>query len=807
MAYRAIIPKVAALCLAAVFFYTASQYPFRTTYLFTVLLIYISVMAWHHQLWLFVLPALIPALDIAPWTGWFFIEEIDLLLLVTASFGYWHLGRDKVYANLPWFATVCISLLSLAYLIGTYRGFTSFAAQSGDGLNDYLSQYNSFRVGKPLFWMLIFLPLLTRIVGNNLVNIKRHLISGILTGLLFVSAALVVERLTFPGFFNFSTDYRTSAPFSAMHTGGAALDGFLALSFPLIAVPLLTRQHHLNTIVSLVLLALGAYGGLTTFSRGLYFAYMSSIVVAAPFLITSPLSRYKLNWSKISISALSFTIIIYALTQMFASAGYRGFMAAIILLFSASVMPTTCIFNLKFPVNIFLGIGIQAILLVALPSSHEVSHGVFKTPYLHFLLSTFAFICLAWRYRHSLLSTGGWINPPLILLTCMSINMLWIGYHWAGEKTLGASIEIIAITLLVIKINSITRHSFLQSGPNRMVYALSLITITSAAIPIASSYSAYERFSHLKEDLQYRIQHWNQALDMMDRDYITKIFGMGLGKFPQIYFSRNTLHQPPASLHYIKDIDNHYLRLTGPIFSNGTNELLRLLQRVSPQENKDYKLALDIRTVTGKVPFRLGIALCERQLLYHQNCIATQLPEISHDSLWHHYEATFNAQKLGVTPWPWHAPIQIEFAIDGVNASIDLDNISLRDNLNNELISNGAFTEANDYWFFSSDHYHLPWHIKNLTFNLYFELGWLGVIALYSLLLHAFVRLFFRARNGQVIAVALLSSLFGFLVVGLADSLLDVPRLGLLFFLILICCVLQPVTARTLRSTNLKFST
>lgn len=810
VAYRATAQKMAAACFAAIFLYAASQYPFKATYIFTVLLIYISLMIWDYQLWLFVLPALIPTLDLAPWTGWFFIEEIDLLLLVTASFGYWNLDQSKPHARLSWFAAVCVSMLSLVYLIGLYRGFACFEISCfetvGDvGMNDYLSHYNSLRIGKSWFWMLIFLPLLTRAVGANLANIKIRFVAGILSGLAFVSTALIMERLTFPGFFNFSTDYRTSAPFSAMHTGGAALDGFLALSFPLIAVPLLTRQHHLNTIISLVLLALSAYGGLTTFSRGLYFAYMSSIIVAGALIIAFHLAKRKFNWISTSVATLLFTLIIYALTQMFVAAGYRGFMAAMIFLFSGWIAKTTFIVNRKLSSNILIGIAIQSILFNLLPSSYEAIHGAFKPPYIHFLLSALAFVYLAWCRRNAVLLTKGWINPPLIALTCMSINMLWIGYHWAGVKALAPSIGIIVITLLLIKINTIANHSFLQSNRNSMPYILSFIIIASAAIPISSSYFAHERFSRSKEDLQYRIQHWSQALDMMDHDYPTKIFGMGLGRFPWIYSLRNTLREPPASLHYMKEIGSDYLRLSGPIYSNGTGEPLRLLQRVSTQENKDYTLAVDIRNVTGRAPFNLGVALCERQLLYRQNCIAAKLPTIAHDSLWHHYEATFNAQKLGVTPWPWRAPIQIEFSIDGINASLDLDNISLRDNLDNELIRNGAFTKINDYWFFSSDRYHLPWHIKNFTFNLYFELGWLGVIALYSLLLHSVARQFLLARAGQIMAVALLSSLLGFLVVGFADSLLDVPRLGLLFFLILICCVLQPMTARTRRPANLKF--
>jgi len=794
--------KSAALCFAAAFLYAASQYPFKSTYLFAVLLIYILVMVWHHQLWLFMLPALIPALDLAHWTGWFFIEEIDLLLLVTASFGYWNFDSGKRHTYLSWFALGCIGILSLAYLIGTYRGLNLITANEYYGLSNYSSRYNSLRIAKEWFWSLIFLPLLMRAAGQNLVNINTRFICGMLTGLAFVSAAVIVERLTFPGLFNFSSDYRTSAPFSAMHTGGAALDGFLALSFPLIAVPLLAYKYSNNILISLIFLAVSGYVGLTTFSRGLYLAYMASAITIALSLVTFSFSKHKLNWNVTAIVGLLSSIIIYALLQMFLCAGYRGFIAAVILLTSSWIISTTPIASRQLPANIFLAIIIEALILVlvlALPSimlSNKAIVGILKPPYLLFFLSALIFAFLIRHRRHAPQLAERWINPPLIALICMSINMVWIGYHWAGQKTIASSIAIIVIMLFAIGAAA-THHPILRLSPNRIAYVFSFAVVLTVTIPIASSYSASERFSHSTEDFRYRIRHWGQALDMMDRDCITKAFGMGLGTFPRTYFSRNELHESPAEFNYIEEIGNRYIRLTGPIYSRGIGELLRLLQRVALQQNRDYTLALDIRNSANKTPTNFGVALCERQLLYRRNCIAVKLPSIVHDSLWHHYEVTFNSQNLGDTPWPWRTPIQVEFAIEGANTSLDLDNISLRDYFGGELIRNGAFTDTNDYWFFSSDHYHLPWHIKNFTYNIYFELGWFGLIALYSLLFHSIFRLFFLARDGKITFIAVLGALVGFLVVGFTDSLLDVPRLGLLFFLILISCVLQPAIVET----------
>ena len=49
-----------------------------------------------------------------------------------------------------------------------------------------------------------------------------------------------------------------------------------------------------------------------------------------------------------------------------------------------------------------------------------------------------------------------------------------------------------------------------------------------------------------------------------------------------------------------------------------------------------------------------------------------------------------------------------------------------------------------------------------------------------------------QATGGNPCAQACAAALLGFLVVGLFDSLLDVPRIALLCYLMLLCALLQP---------------
>ena len=86
----------------------------------------------------------------------------------------------------------------------------------------------------------------------------------------------------------------------------------------------------------------------------------------------------------------------------------------------------------------------------------------------------------------------------------------------------------------------------------------------------------------------------------------------------------------------------------------------------------------------------------------------------------------------------------------------------------------------------------MPWHIKNFYIHTYFEQGWLGAVAMGLLLLYAAWRMAGSAWHGRVDAAVFLAALTGALVVGVFDSLFDVPKLQLLFMLLLAAGLLRP---------------
>jgi hypothetical protein len=125
-------------------------------------------------------------------------------------------------------------------------------------------------------------------------------------------------------------------------------------------------------------------------------------------------------------------------------------------------------------------------------------------------------------------------------------------------------------------------------------------------------------------------------------------------------------------------------------------------------------------------------------------------------------------------------------ALSSNGARVDIARIALQDSQGRQLIVNGDFNREMAHWFFSSDRYHMPWHMKNAALHVLFEQGLLGLALMGSAFVLALVRLSFGRGRDHPLAPAIVAALIGFATVGAFDSLLDVPRVGLIFFTLLL---------------------
>lgn len=129
------------------------------------------------------------------------------------------------------------------------------------------------------------------------------------------------------------------------------------------------------------------------------------------------------------------------------------------------------------------------------------------------------------------------------------------------------------------------------------------------------------------------------------------------------------------------------------------------------------------------------------------------------------------------------------------SASVELDNIKITDAQGVNLLENGDFSQNIDHWFFSVDN-DLPWHVWSLPVQILFDQGWLGVMTFGLFVILGLWRAGRQAWRGVVEAGAFMSAGIGFLVIGTLDSLVDSPRLLLLFLLVIWLCWSSPSLPR-----------
>lgn len=273
--------------------------------------------------WLFVVPALLPAASLAPWTGWQMVDEFDLLLLGTLAAGHARLARQGG-GRWPWGA---LALLAVA-LVGLVRGWLDASGAALGWFHSYPDAGNSLRVARGLVYAALCAPLLPAAWGEG--EGAARLRGGMLAGLAIVVAVCLWERWAYPGLLDFAQIYRTTALFWEMHVGGAAIDAYLAFAIPFVAWALHEAKSRAAWLAwALFALAL-AYAALTTFSRGLYAAALLGLLV----LGAAWWRREMLHWIARLVAAAAAVLAYGALlAAVHESAGALG----VALLLAASV--------------------------------------------------------------------------------------------------------------------------------------------------------------------------------------------------------------------------------------------------------------------------------------------------------------------------------------------------------------------------------------------------------------------------------------------------------------------------------------
>ena len=274
-------------------------------------LIACAAIVWQRPAWLFtIIPAALPVFDLAPWSGRFFFDEFDALMVLILAVAYSRVaartpGRSRI--DIP--ISLAVSLVVLSFVISAVRGLLPFQLPDLNSFNNYYSPYNALRIVKGVAFALAAYGLLKRL-GAHGIDARRQFRFGMAIGLGFTVVVILWERVAFSGLWNFSGSYRVTGPFSAMHTGGAYIECFLAAATPFLVVLMLGRAHRALRLACFLLLLATTYALMVTFSRNGFLAFAVAVTVV---LLTEMIKAERLVRRSILFAGMTGAMFLVAL--------------------------------------------------------------------------------------------------------------------------------------------------------------------------------------------------------------------------------------------------------------------------------------------------------------------------------------------------------------------------------------------------------------------------------------------------------------------------------------------------------------
>ena len=381
-----------------------------------------------------------------------------------------------------------------------------------------------------------------------------------------------------------------------------------------------------------------------------------------------------------------------------------------------------------------------------------------------YLATTLPFVLLwAWQRRQlaaTLLAVG---------VYSLGAYSVMVTFSRGGEAAFILTTLIAAFGFARIMLHN-RRRRLLSLG----AVALFIGAAFAVAWPIVTGKFNESRLATVHQDIRTRVAHWQDALQIVSRDH-DYTWGKGLGSFPAAYFWGSRAATRPATYTFQKESGNVFLRL-------GSGELLYFEQMVNVEPERDYTLALDLRSDAAAAV--LTVPVCEKALLTSFRCDWNTVRLTTAPGQWGHYRIHVRTKRFGPPGSRFSRPVKLSIFNGRKDTVVDVDNVTLTNAVGQSLLVNGDFNEGMSHWFFSTDS-HLAWHTKNLFVHVLFEQGWVGLSLFVMLLGYTLAHAFKRGWHNDPLGVALFASLSAFFVVGLVDSLIDETRIGFLFFMLL----------------------
>jgi VanZ family protein len=268
--------RVGGVLLLAVALYSVIGFPVGFWLLGLGLACYAALMLrFPTATYLIAVPLLLPVLDLAPISGRFFWDEMDVLLAVTLGVRLLTLAPVRQpQGPVP---SVALWLMFVSVAASAVIGVWPIATVDANAFSSYLSSYNALRVAKGYVWAAVLLWLMRRDAADGR-QVVPPLQLGLALGLLAATISVFWERALFVGSYDPGAVFRASGFVSATHVGGAYLEAMLVMLTPFgLGLAVAADRRFYRPLWFVVVLS-GALAVLMTLSRAAVLAWL--IVVA-----------------------------------------------------------------------------------------------------------------------------------------------------------------------------------------------------------------------------------------------------------------------------------------------------------------------------------------------------------------------------------------------------------------------------------------------------------------------------------------------------------------------------------------------
>jgi hypothetical protein len=320
-----------------------------------------------------------------------------------------------------------------------------------------------------------------------------------------------------------------------------------------------------------------------------------------------------------------------------------------------------------------------------------------------------------------------------------------------------------------------------------------LVALATFAAAITLSGYARQRLAATPEDFGSRLAIYADALAMMDPGPTAQLFGMGLGSFPAVYYTRNPDGVSPSRRLIDEEGGNRFMRLLVGVGGRYPEELLfAIYQRLPLRPQESWTLTLRARSPNAG---RLTVEIKEKPTLYGGHGIEVgQARQIGPD--WQEYRFTFDSGRLGAGQLFTRRAATLLLRAAPEQGVVDVDDVRLLDRTGHDIMRNGDFSAGHEDWTFEAPH-HVAYQVKNAFIGIYFDQGAVGLAA-FLMLLVAAAAAYPEARQMRPgPAAGLAGGIAGFLLSGMFDNPFTEPRIILLFMIVLFqLLVMRPMRAR-----------